>query len=144
MELSESSTQWQRSVTLLELLIVALILALLASQAIPYFLGTTVRAKQSEAKLILKQIYEMQRVYYIEYDTYWQTAREASADTPDGFTRIGVSIGPQARYSYRIRATKREFTLSAFSKTLDDDEKEDLWTMDQNGVLVCLSDDARD
>lgn len=144
MELFENSTQWQRSVTLLELLIVAIILALLASQAIPYFLGTTVRAKQSEAKLILKQIYEMQRVYYIEYDTYWQTAREASAATPNNFARIGVSIGPQARYRYRIRATMKEFTLSAVSETLDDDEKEDLWTMDQNGVMVCLSDDARD
>jgi hypothetical protein len=85
----------------------------------------------------------MQRVYYIEYDTYWQTSEEASEENPNNFARIGVIIGPQARYTYQIEATKREFTVRAVSTTLDDDDTENIWSIDQNGVLTCLKDDSQ-
>lgn len=60
MESSARLSKTQKSVTLLELVIVSAIIAILANQAILYFFGITAGAKLSEAKLILKQIDEMQ------------------------------------------------------------------------------------
>jgi prepilin-type N-terminal cleavage/methylation domain-containing protein len=56
--------------TLIELMIVVVIIAILAALAIPRFMKATSKSKQSEAKLILKQIYTMQRAYRQLYDTY--------------------------------------------------------------------------
>ena len=47
----------QKGFTLLELMIVVVILGILAAMAIPRFITVTSKSKQSEAKLILKQIY---------------------------------------------------------------------------------------
>ena len=59
-----------KGLTLIELMIVGVIIGILAAMAIPRFMRATTKAKQSEAKLILKQIYTMQRAYRQLYDTY--------------------------------------------------------------------------
>jgi hypothetical protein len=46
-----------------------------------------------------------------------------------------------ARYTYRITANATTFTATATSD-LDDDVAQDVWQIDQNGNLVCTSDDA--
>jgi prepilin-type N-terminal cleavage/methylation domain-containing protein len=56
--------------TLIELMIVVVIIGILAALAIPRFMAASTKSKQSEAKLILKQIYEMERAYHVEYGTY--------------------------------------------------------------------------
>jgi len=56
--------------TLIELMIVVVIIGILAAIAIPRFMAASTKSKQSEAKLILKQIYEMERAYHQEYGTY--------------------------------------------------------------------------
>ena len=56
--------------TLIELMIVVVIIGILAALAIPRFMRATTKGKQCEAKLILKQIYTMQRAYRQRYDTY--------------------------------------------------------------------------
>jgi type IV pilus assembly protein PilE len=60
----------KRGFTLIELMIVVVIIGILAAMAIPRFMKATTKSKQSEAKLILKQIYTMQRAYRQMYDTY--------------------------------------------------------------------------
>jgi len=48
---------------------------------------------------------------------------------------------PSARYTYHITADAMTFTATATSD-LDDDITQDIWQIDQDGNLVCSSDDA--
>lgn len=130
--------------TLIELMIVVVIIGILAALAIPRFMAATTKSKQSEAKQILKQIYVMQRSYRQEFDTYWGNGITADAANPDNFARIGVQIGPTARYTYSLVADATTFTATAncADPGLDDDPAPDTWTMDELGQLVCTSDDS--
>ena len=129
--------------TLIEVMIVVVIIGILAGLAIPRFMKATTRAKQSEAKMILRQIYVMQQTYRQEYDTYWIPSQtQASAEDPDAFAAIGVEIMPQARYRYSITGDALRFNAEAVAVDLDDDATPDRWRIDQTGQLLALSNDA--
>lgn len=128
--------------TLIELLIVVVIIGILAAMAIPRFYSTTVKAKQSEARTILKQVYTMQLPYRQQYDTYWGNGTTASAANPTGFNPIGVDIESNTRYTYTMVAGSVSFTCTATCGIMDDDVAVDTWTIDDTGSLVCASDDA--
>lgn len=130
--------------TLTELLIVLVILGILAGIAIPKYMSSTTKAKQTEAKELLHQIYLMEQSYFLEHDEYWIPGDgvEASKDTPYAFDRIGVEIGSSARYSYHIEETENGFRAVATATTLDDDPAEDIWMIDQSGALLAVSDDS--
>ena len=60
-------------------------------------------------------------------------------------TRLGVEIMPSALYSYAVTSDRTSFTATAGSKSafgLDDDATLDVWSIDQTGVLTCVTDDA--
>jgi len=122
-------------------MIVVVIIGILAAMAIPRFMRATTKAKQSEAKQILKQIYTMQRAYRQQYDTYACNGKTMCSAWPNSFVVLGVEYMPSARYTYRITANVTTFTATATSD-LDDDATKDIWQIDQNGNLVCTSDDA--
>ncbi|MCP4580521.1 MAG: prepilin-type N-terminal cleavage/methylation domain-containing protein [candidate division Zixibacteria bacterium] len=130
--------------TLIEVMIVVVIIGILVGLAIPRYTRATVKAKQTEAKLILKQIYTMQQTYREEYDSYWVPGEDvsASSETPDAFAELGIELMSEARYTYSISGTDRTFAAVAVATNLDNDETEDRWQIDQDGKLIALLDDA--
>ncbi len=136
----------ERGFTLLELTIVVVIIGILAAIAIPSFMGSSAKAKQGEAQLILKQIYAMQQAYRQEKDTYYPSNGSTIVTQPGGvISPLNVEIASSARYSYSLTANQTSFVATAGSKSasgLDDDPTLDVWTMDQTGTLTCVSNDA--
>lgn len=132
-----------RGFTLIELMIVVVIIGILASLAIPRFMTASMRAKQSEAKLILKQIYVNQRAFRQQSATnqYFTPAGVANAANPQTFSEIWVEIMPSALYTYQINVAGDLFTATA-TADIDGDATIDTWTINQDGNLVNLPNDV--
>ena len=133
--------RYSKGFTLIELMIVVVIIGILAALAIPRFMRSTTKSKQSEAKQLLKQIYTMQHAYRQEFDSYCLNGVSASAAAPTAFARLGVDIGATARYTYAMVSAVNTFTCTA-TANLDDDATNDVWTITDAGNLACTSDDS--
>ncbi len=133
-----------RGFSLLELLIVLVIIGILAGIAIPRYMSSTTKAKQTEAKELLHQIYLMERSYFQEHDQYWipSSGTVAGKDTPFAFDTLGVEIMISARYAYTITGTPDAFVATAVAERLDDDPAIDKWQIDQTGELKAIIDDS--
>lgn len=118
--------------TLTELLVVIVIIGILAALTIPKFLNVTSSAKMTEAKLMLKQVYNLQRAYYLENDLYSNNLEAI------GFQQEKVKTeGGTARYKITIaRATDAGFYATATAVIdFDKDGTFNVWAIDQTGKL---------
>lgn len=120
----------RKGISLLELLLIVVILGILLALTIPRFTQETTRAKQTEAKIILKQVVTMNHAYCQEYGYYSLSLKE-----------IGVTVPENSYYSYKIELTEFGFKATA-TGDIDDDPILDVWTIDQTGELINLTSDV--
>jgi prepilin-type N-terminal cleavage/methylation domain-containing protein len=129
--------------TLIELMIVVVIIGILAAMAMPRWWKASERSKQSEAKLILKQIHTNEETYFQANSSYYIPGATASAANPDEFAQIWVEIMDDARYVYEITGDAFSYTVTA-TADLDGDATIDTWTINQDGQLELQIDDSED
>ena len=96
----------------------------LAAIAIPNYLLFECRAKQSEAKMILKQLYVAEESHRAEFDTYEADLSKLDYYKPRENPRYQINV---------LRASDNAFVIEA---TTTDPAFKDTWTIDQDNALT--------
>lgn len=96
--------------SLTELLVVLVIIGILVLLALPRFMPVVTKAKTTEAKLNLKQVYTLEKTYKYENDKYSPNLREIGFEqekliTDDGSARYKIEITKAEANTFRATAT---------------------------------------
>jgi type IV pilus assembly protein PilE len=118
--------------SLTELMIVLVIIGILVLLALPKLLPVVTKAKTTEAKLQLKQLFTLEQAYKFERDRYSTSLSEI------GFEQEKlIPQGGQARYKIEIvSADEKGFSATATSVIdFDGNGIYNVWSVDQTGLI---------
>ena len=122
----------QSGFSLTEILVVIVIIGVLVLLAMPKFSSVIIRAKTTEARIMLKHVHTLQRAYFYEHDRY-------CPDLPTiGFEpQTLISDGGEARYRIEItRADASVFVARAVAVVdFDHDGEFNVWEVDERGQI---------
>lgn len=131
-------TSRRKGFTLIELMIVVAIIGIMAAMAIPSFMRFQCRAKQSEAKSMLKAIYVVQEVYGGEWGNFVDLT---------GLTTY-AGLDPRTISGARFYAITHTNTVSSFTATAEDTKSviassgtSDKWQTDESDARPLLISD---
>jgi prepilin-type N-terminal cleavage/methylation domain-containing protein len=118
--------------TLLEMLITVVLISIIAALAVPLYARYAAQARQADAQVQLTAIRQAQEMYKLQNGSYTTNTASLSGwkTTVNRYTFEMVSAGATA---FSARATGN----------IDGDATNDVWTMDQDGVLANTTDDVR-
>jgi type IV pilus assembly protein PilE len=92
----------------------------------------TVKAKMTEAKMMLRQVHALEQSYYFEYDRYTQDLAALGFEQ----TKL-VSDGGTARYRIGVESLQDGGFIATATSTVDfdNDGQYNVWQVDQEGVI---------
>ena len=132
MKRNTGSSPSERGFSLTELMVVLVIIGVLVLLALPKLLPIVTKAKTTEAKLMLKQVYTLEQSYKFEHDRYSNVLTEI------GFEQEKlVSNGGQARYKIEVTgADDKTFTAQATSTVdFNGNGTFNVWAVDETGAI---------
>jgi len=115
-----------------ELMVVLVIIGVLVLLALPKLMPLVTKAKTTEAKLMLKQVYTLEQSYKFEHDRYSNILTDISFEQEKLITE-----GGQARYKIEIvSADEKSFAAQATSVVdFDNDGTFNVWVVDETGMI---------
>ena len=115
-----------------ELMVVLVIIGILVLLALPRLMPVVNKAKATEAKINLKQVYMLQKAYKYEYDKYSKKLSEIGFEQETLISEDGT-----ARYKIEIKdANIKSFTATATSIVdFDDDGNFNVWEVNEKGII---------
>jgi len=122
-----------KAFTLSELLVVLVIVGILIAIAIPSFLPLINKAKATEAKIQLKHLHSLQKIYFYEYASFTKDLNKlnfeqtkATNGEVDGI--YDIEVVDATKSSYVARAEARD--------DFDGDGIFNIWEINQDGDLT--------
>ncbi len=97
----------QRGVTLLELMVTLVVIALLASIAVPTYDNFVQRSRRSEAREALADFAARQEQFYLDNKTYATSVGDLGRDTTTANGYYAVTIPSASVTAYTLRATAK-------------------------------------
>ncbi|MFO7445916.1 MAG: prepilin-type N-terminal cleavage/methylation domain-containing protein [Ignavibacteriaceae bacterium] len=118
--------------SLTELLVVLVIIGVLVLLALPRLMPVVTKAKTTEAKLSLKQVYMLEKSFKFENDKYSTDLAEISFEQEKLITEGGT-----ARYRIEIeQAELNSFKATAVSVVdFDNDGTFNVWEVTETGII---------
>ena len=115
-----------------ELMVVLVIIGVLVLLALPRLLPVVTKAKATEAKLNLKQVYMLEKAFKYEYDRYSPTLSEIGFEQEKLITEGGT-----ARYTIEIEIAEisKFRALATSAVDFDDDGIFNVWEVTEEGIL---------
>lgn len=110
MRLKRKIFKSEEGFSLTELLVVLVIVGILVMLSLPKYMPLITKAKNTEAKLALKQVFMLEKSYKFENDKYSQNLQEISFEqetliTDGGTARYKIEITKSDLNSFRATAT---------------------------------------
>ena len=115
-----------------ELMVVLVIIGVLVLLALPRLMPVVTKAKTTEAKLGLKQVFMLEKSYKFEYDRFSNNLAEIGFEQEPLITEGGT-----ARYKIEVK----EVDIQTFSATatavvdFDDDGTFNVWEVKEDGII---------
>ena len=110
--------------SLMEVMIVVVIIGILAALAYLNLEKYLKRVRQTEAKTNLSAIYTAQKIYFTLYQSYTKDINELDLSMAQGL------------YTYTIQEASTSTFKAQAEGNIDDDDALDIWTIDQNKILL--------